>query len=386
MYDKQQKAGLTVFISEIPWHVVSFSIIRKNLSNIDSEDVVVAKNINLRSDGNDNLLSFDDIGLFDRNFYEYRVVFWSDDGIQRESITKHRVVYFEADRNAGVTNLGTPIVTNQGGADVTFEIKVEKNKFEADLIQQALTLEGTKEEFQELLNGNINRLSPVVQTSLYRTNTETGEVDFYGIIDSSLFVDSTYGPKKGIERPQIGVKYIYTAITHKRNPETLFYDYEKTIVNPITQQSYKLKPAFAFHPVRLRESLIVNETWLDKQPYDIFTFGDAVDIDQVEITIPTIMPEIINTECRIIGAERILVTWMINGDQSYIDHFMVFLNHNGIDTPVGVSRANNLDSRYEFVDVLNNGESGILQYKIIPVYYDLVNGRTAMTNKVTFFV
>ena len=117
----------------------------------------------------------------------------------------------------------------------------------------------------------------------------------------------------------------------------------------------------------------------------MFTFGDVVDIDQLEVTIPTIPPEVIDAQARTIARERSLVTWSINGDKDFIDHFMIFMNHNGIDTPVGTCRGFNNDSRYEFVDVLDNGEAGILQYKITPVYYDLSNGKTTTTNKILFF-
>lgn len=384
-YNRESLGNVFVYVENLPWHVTDFTVYRNNLTNTEEDSFVVASFVNVSTDNTQTKFEFEDTGLITRNFYEYFVEFRSLDGITRQSTTTHKLIYFQAGRDSGVTNLGSPILTNQGGIDVTFEIKTEKNPYEADLIQQALTLQGNKQEFQELLTGNSKRLSPIFQTALYRTNTDSGETVAYGIVDSDLFVDSTFGPKNGIGRPQVGTKYVYTAITHKRDPETLFYDYEKTIVNSIEAQSYSFKPALVLHPERLREGLIVSEVWLERQPFDLFTFGDVVDIDQLEVTIPTIPPEVIDAQARTIARERSLVTWSINGDKDFIDHFMIFMNHNGIDTPVGTCRGFNNDSRYEFVDVLDNGEAGILQYKITPVYYDLSNGKTTTTNKILFF-
>lgn len=383
-YDRTKPEILRVHVENIPWHVVSFTITRINLSNPEEEIVTVAENVNIVTDQTEKVFMFEDTGFYDRNLYEYYIEFWSNDGIERESTTRHRTIYYYADKESGITNLGSPILINQGGIDVTFDIKREKNLYEADFIQQALTLQGNKEEFQTLLNQNASRLAPIFQTSIYRTNTESGEVESYGIIDSTTFADSKFGPKNGISLPESGMKYVYTAITHRRDPETLFYDYVKEISSSLTGKKYSYKPAFVNHPVRLREGLIVTESWADKEPYDLFTFGNVVDIDQVEINIPFMPPEVVSATARIISKNKILVTWSINGDKDLVDHYIVVLNHNGIDTPVGTARSFNSDSRYEFVDVLDNGETGILRYKIIPVFYDYTNGKITTTNQVFF--
>lgn len=385
MFDRNRPEIMLVRVENIPWHVVEITIIRSNITNQEEEEVLVCNGVNVITDQADKVFSFEDTGFFDRNMYEYKIKFWSNDGIYRESTTKHRVVYFYADKESGITNLGVPSVVNGGGPDVSFEIKKEKNLYEADFIQQALTQQGNKEEFQLLLNQNTDRLSPIFQTSIYRTNTDTGEVESFGIVDSDIFIDSKFGPKNGVTRLNNGIKYVYTAITHRRDPETLFYDYTKQITSSITNKSYSYKPAFVNHPVRKREGLIVDEAWINNEPYDLFTFGDVVDIDQTEIIVPSIPPEVTFASARIIAKDKVLVTWEINGDKDLVDHYMVYLNHNGIDTPVGTARSFNADSRYEFVDILDNGEAGVLHYKLIPVYYDYTNGKTISTNQILFF-
>jgi len=94
------------------------------------------------------------------------------------------------------------------------------------------------------------------------------------------------------------------------------------------------------------------------------------------------LPKIQDAKAIVVNDSKVVVEWKIQGDARKIDHYLIVLEINGIRTVVGKAGSIGDTNRIEFVDCLDNGEHGALEYSIIPVYLDYSRGTEIRTSPI----
>ena len=388
--NRESNGTLNVYVSDVPPQVVAIDLLRKDLSMRSNDYTTVESNRRISNSNTSIPYIFTDMGLVNGRDYAYSVSFTFSNGIKKTSSKKHVMRYLNVTQNIVDTIISPPIVqpTDNNGYDVKFTItknyiKEYQNKFQKMLFDQ-----GYESSFINDIIANKSRLGYVLATTVFRTNKSTSEVEYFGVVDSNNFSDASVGGPLGIKPVVPGNKYEYTILTYGRLPESINDTAKQTLVNAATGQSYTYAPAKWSHPIVLNNGILpwqnnpqnTNDAFLQYFASNPFSFGDILDIDTVEVSVPDMSPTLSNAKATYLTENVVGLEWKVNGNKDKIDHYIISLQVNGQSKIISSVHNFFPNSTCYFFDQLTDGECGNLIYYITAKYFDGEEGTTITTN------
>lgn len=373
LYNEIDGRTNTLFIDNIPNEPISLEVYRRDVE-LKENWRLVNEPIYLETNA-DRPLEIDDDGLKINRIYEYKVMMLFADGAKVDAGNRLLIKFTPIESN--VVNLKIEnLAWNQDDdvVDVTFDINKSAINKDLDSVKQALRSQEI-DEYDEDIKDKKENLQDLFFIRVLRTNLSSGEVEDFGIVEAESFSDRDLGPIKNVSELEVGNSYKYAVIAYARAAETLIPDYTRA-VNSGSINQYTLKPGKYLHPITLGEagSIVTNSSLKRNHASSAFTQGKVVDIQYVDVDLANFLPKIQEAKAAVVNSKRTLLQWRVKGDPSLIDHFIVVLEINAMRTIVGKSHAVGGDNTFEFVDILDNGEHGALEYILIPVYYDYSRG------------
>lgn len=377
-----QENSIIVSLKDFPPEPIALKLLRKNLSINESIATQIGEIKLIEADTNIPLI-FEDTNVKTDRIYEYTVNFIYKDGTVETAANNLIIEYDPVSSNILQLNISEPEVVQAGDEfDVKFTIEKDVIKTETGLVKAFLEEQGLLTEFQGQVIDNREKLQDLFAVRVMRTNLTTGEIEDFGIIQSSQFSDRRFGRVKSVKPLQPGFNYRYSIIAHARDPETLFPTLEKKVFVR-TNVSYTLRPFNFRHPITLLRGNIVTPSSLRRNySKSTFTFGKVVDRKTADVSLADAQPSLYDGKVSRFGENSILVQWKVQGNANKIDHFIVILDVLGTRTVVGKSHNVTQNNSFQFVDELTNKECGELTYFIVPVFYDFSRGPELKTNQV----
>lgn len=378
-----QTTAIVLTLSKFPSSgPVAFRVLRRDVTLKSEEPTMVGDVTLIDSSGVDSTTVVDTSPKLGR-IYEYRVQLIHASGKVDDSSTVHLVRFEPVTANI-MSIVVTPPAIEQNGAnvDVTFEISKEIIENSADRIKALLNQQGFIGEFQDEIIADRSRLGNIFAITVKRHNLTTGETEDFGVVTSETFSDRALGTARGVSSLEPGNEYKYTLTAFARNIETLLPTLEKSDTTK-PSLAYSYLPSEWLHPLTLSEGSIVSQSSLNRNhSRNDLTFGEVSDIKEFTVSLAETLPSIYDGKASLLDNKSIALRWKVQGSITKIDHFLIVLDILGMRTVVG--KAHNISSTnsLQFIDKLENGESGGLVYLIIPVYYDYSRGPEFKTNVV----
>ena len=390
MFSKTDNNQLKILVKDIPVGVISFNITRKDLGNSSKEIVKFVSNYSVASQaGGSKVYTFIDNTVQNNKIYEYRVGMLYKDGTYKFAKQSHVIQYKVVQNNIMNTSFSVPKVSLISGDiwNVTFDVKKETTLNDQNLLKKFLEDQGYANLYiNELLQENQkNKLQNLFATEVYRINTSTSEVEYYGIMKTEVFDESLIGPVAGVKALDKGT-YIYRFITYSRAPNTMFTD--QPVQATYRQKTYTYSPAKFKNSLTLESGTIVSDDALKRNhSNNKWTLGDVVDIDNIAITIPDAMPSIENVNLFNSMNNRNVVEWEVKGNRKKIDYFVINRKINNSTEVRGVVHNLSDKTRFSYVDIYDNNRPtqnlhGNISYIINAIYYDGSVGPVKLTNSV----
>lgn len=378
-----QANAIVVNVSKFPSSgPIAFQVLRKDLTLKETEPTKIGDIQLLEASGTDTVAVVDRTPKLGR-VYEYQVQLIHAAGKVDTSSVVHVVRFQPTSKNVMNLNVTPPAIERNGSnVDVTFEITKEILENSADQIKELLTQQGFVGEFQDEIISDRERLGNLFAVTVKRQNLTTGETEDFGVVTSQTFSDREVGISRGVSSLEPGNEYKYTLTAFARNIESLLPKLEKTDDSK-PSLAYTYLPSEWLHPLTLSEGTSVSASSLARNhSRNDFTFGVVSDIKEFSVSLAENIPSLYDAKARLLDNKSVVLKWKVQGDITKIDHFIVLLDILGMRTIVGKSHNVSSTNSLQFIDKLENGESGGLVYLIVPVYYDYSRGPELKTNVV----
>lgn len=380
LYNEIQGRTNVLYIDNIPNGPISLEVYRKDLGI--KNDYQLVEKVYLELEAN-RPVEVDDSGLRANRIYEYKCKLLYPDGCKIDAGNNLIVEYTPLESN----NINLSIQNVEHGLDedvidVSFDIVKTAISKQLDTVKSAILSQNIT-EYEDAIKNEKESLQNLFFIQVLRQDLLTGEIENFGIVEEENFSDKNLGPVRNVSELQPGRAYKYSVVAYSRPAETLLPNYTRT-ANSGSTNSYEIKPSKYLHPITLsEEGSIVTEASLKKNhAKGAFTQGKIVDIQYVDVNLGSFLPKVEEAKAEVVNKSRTLLKWRIKGNSNFIDHFIIVLEINGMRTIVGKSHAIGGSNQFQFVDLLDNGEHGPLEYIIVPVYYDYTRGSEVRFNTI----
>jgi hypothetical protein len=379
-------SGITVKLSNFPSGPIAFELRRRDLTLKENAYTCVNPPTLLDVLQSSQVTIEDTTGLQSRHIYEYAVFLIYKTGEVKQSATRHIVNYKTSVSNIVSLDISPADIEQSGGNEIDVKFSITKNVSQnsADQIKNFLTKQGFLGEFQEDIIANRDRLGNLFAIGVTRHNLSTGQVEDFGILENDDdFSDIAAGSTAGVSALVPGNEYKYVVTAYSRNIESLLPNLVKT---DSTNQNlpYTFTPAEWTHPITLEDGNVITEQSLKRNHSSkSFTFGTIADVKEFQVSLSEVLPALYDGKAKFLpGRKSVLVQWKIQGNVNKIDHFIIVLDILGMKTIVGKTHNVSNSNYFQFLDNLDNQESGGLTYFIVPVYFDYSRGVELKTNQV----
>lgn len=376
--------GVSLEIRDIPAEVVGFKVLRKDKTLFDDSYSVVGDIVTyVDRSKDDQIYSVVDNQAKNDHTYEYVAELVYRNG--STDLSGYAIVEYSPlaenlvdTRIVDLTTSSDPIKP-----DVSFNIESKLTDGNLDSIKNLLEKQGLSQFYAANILKERDKLKQIIAHHVTRVNLTLGIRENFGVVTTGAFTDSELGKINSVSPLQQGYRYRYDVSTLLRTPETLFETFEKTATDPITKKSYTFNPSKFFHPITMKKGNILDrETQLARYAKEDMSFGNVGDLVTAEVSFAN---EIVTvTDVRALKYDRyhVLLKWTLNGSAKLIEHFIVVLEENNMQVPIGKVQTNEEKRQYEFIHILPIDEVGNYTYTIIPVFSDYTMGAEKKSNKV----
>jgi hypothetical protein len=386
---KASEAGINIEVSSVTPGPIAVKVVRRDLTLHEKDFDTAIPHIAegsltfLLADQN-NKETFVDRNVKTGHIYEYCAVLIYADGDEEFSSGCDIIEFLPLSVNTVRTVTTTPQVRNTiEGLDIRFKIKSTINQGELDKVKALLEAQGLDGLFQEQLLNEKDKLQQLIAHKVERINLTTGQREQFATITTEEFSDAENQEISGVSPIQSGHRYSYVVSTLLRAPETMFDEFEKKKMDSVLNKEYTFRPAKFLHPFTLKKGDIVTPASLkSNHAKGAFEFGNIGNVHIVTVSLEEILPEISNAKVRKVGDRKNLVSWRIRGDKSVIDHFVIVQRRMRMEDIVGKAHAITDSDIIEFVDLLDEDETGEMTYKVVPVFNSYRRGSAATTNRI----
>ena len=378
-------SGISLKLSNFPSEPIAFELKKRDLSLGEKTFTSISIPTLLDSLQSSSIV-VEDTSLSLKHIYEYVVFLHYKTGEIKQSSSRHIVSFKPVSSNIVSIEVSPVDIQQSGGneIDVTFSITKKVIQNSADQVKNFLTKQGFLGEFQDDIIANREKLGNLFAIGLKRQNLSTGELEDFGILeDDENFSDVQAGVIAGTKPLQAGYEYKYMLTAYARNIESLLPKLVKTN-SDIPNLEYSYTPSDWTHPITLEDGNLVTEGSLKRNHSSkSFSFGSIADSKEFQVSLAEVLPSIYDGKAKFLpGRKSVLVQWKVQGNINKIDHFIIVLDILGMKTIVGKSHNVSNSNYFQFLDTLDNQESGGLTYFIVPVYFDYSRGVELKTNQV----
>jgi hypothetical protein len=282
--------------------------------------------------------------------------------------------------NVRLENLNVTQLENN--VDVSFNIITDFILSNEDKIKAALDLQDLSRYFDGSVSQD--KLQNLVGHRVLRQNMSSGELEDFGTVLAKTFTDSAQGTICGAKPLEDGNEYTYFVFSHFRKPESMLGDYVKNVTfDNFPNMDYSYKPSKWQNPITLEKGNLISDNSL-KRNYskDKFSIGPVGKISSISVTLSKTLPTIFKGVATKANDKTIKLQWRVQGTISKIDHFIITVEILGNKSIVGKSHNISDSGLFQFVDVLDSGEKGMLNYYVTPVYFDYTRGVDYKMNRV----
>ena len=374
--------GIEIELRNISESIITYQVLRRTLTNYEKDYSVIHSEYINSSNGN-SIYTYLDSDVVANKTYEYKVQLMLKAGKQLDIKNNLIIQYNPTTNNIVDTVVTTPkVVQNEQGIDVTFDITSNFITTNNDKIKQFLEEQGLLNFYYNEISNEKEKLQNLVVYEVERINLSTGEVESFGIVNSTSFSDIEQGKIKNVKPLDDGKEYKYKITTYFRLTETLFKTYSRTITD-INNRTYTLYPYKWRHPLILDSGNITSDNSLKRNhSSNELTMGKITSIIYTDVSLANILPSIKEAQAVKTSNNSILLQWRVQGNVKKIDHFIIILEILGIKSVIGKCHNISNLNYFQYVDNLDNNEHGKLKYYITPVLYDYTNLTSAETNEV----
>lgn len=376
--------GVEIEIRNFPPSATSIDVLARNLTAHDREYRNVG-GISLIDDATrvSDYLSVVDTSVFEGRVYEYVARVTYSDGISE--ISGNAVLEFikatPGKVDLRITDLEVSSDVNE--PNVTFNIRsiiLDKN---IDIVLALLKRQDIKEFFDNDVLREREFLNGLIAHNVQRVDLTTGQREDFGVIIDEFFDDKEFRKNNSVTPLKFGRKYRYEVVTLLRAPETMFEQFVKTSVDPITNKTYTFSPSKFLHPIVLTQGTIVTAAGLatrfSKAP---MTHGMLGTSESIEVSFDDQPARIVDPSSARFNRQLNILTWKLEGSIDQIDHFLIVKDVHGVRTLIGKAHSEFEFGNCQYLHPLTIRDSGELRYVIIPVFNSYKMGIPAITNSV----
>lgn len=361
--------GHSITITSLPASVIAAAIVQRNMTVHESgySHLNISEPIKIVGSSLANMVFLHN-ELKNDDIYEYGCLLYFDDGVVTQSTTKVLKKYVSPSVGAVDVELTDLQVIQDSIVDVTFNVNSRLSDEGLSAIQKTLKRQNLADLYQDELNNERDRLQKLIAHQISRIDITAGHEESFGTFTGTFFSDAVEGKRMGVSKLRSGRKYRYVISTLVRDPETLFDAFKKDAEDPATGKSYQFKPAFFKHPITLNKGTIVTrESLASNHPEDDFAHGHLGNTHEIDVTIDTLIPKIIDVTPTRVDQKTVLIQWNAEGPIEKFDHFIVMKERLGQSSVIGKMHNVSQGKTFEFFDDTTLDDVGEISYRIVPV-------------------
>lgn len=373
---KYDDLGVRIDVYRLPKSATSFAIVKKKLnSNSTYEQISEFKAVSDFSYHE----SVYDTNVKEWNSYEYAVRYYTNDGILRTAgyYCHYHLPVPSTKLDIKVQNEKAEVL--ESGPNVTFDVSIEIQKNQADIVNQLISQQGKANLFTDENLTDRDKLKKLIAFDITRVDCLTGEKVCFDILPDGNFDDQLLSTKLQLPPLVTGRKYVYSICPMLRDASTLYDTLEVEKVH--RGRTYTQKPSVHLHPTTLRTGTIASpETRSKNSGSSQFELGRVGQEEYFEVTIPDVRPTVLST--RVITKKgKIIVSWEISNRASsrYVDHVQIYRYDSGLRELIGTAAAN-LQQSVEYK--ITDDHVGQMTFGVRPVYDDYELGKEVRTESI----
>ena len=262
---------------------------------------------------------------------------------------------------------------------VSFTISATPTDNGIEAVSQILAAAGVEQAFVDDVRNDRNRVSDIAAYVVERLDMKTGRRESFGLQRPGTFNDNERSRKKRrVSTPLSGRTYKYVAKLCLRPPEALFKEaltkvdvQNPAVLDTATESIETLGQRFlssfgVFPSLPSDTELKDSRTTSIREQFQKGLTGIELVID---VTMPSVRPRVTRVKSYRTKRGFNVVRWLVEGDLSRIDHFVIFARYRGVTAPIGVASSRGNGS-YRCFDRILSGEIGDINYFVRIVYTD----------------
>lgn len=395
-----ETSGVKVVVKNIPSGVVALRINRRDKTLHEKKYETVSQTISTRKNGQ---VVFIDDSIESYHQYEYNcsLVYRAGDVIERG----YSIIEFVKNDGSSFVDIkmsnfrmNDALNTNsqnfeksarvlndqlsQSNMNVTFNIISSLTNNEADDLKTMLDERGLSEMYSSEIKNDRDLLKDIISYNVKRINLTTGQTDDFGTITGESFDESVARKNKQIDPIKAGNSYKYVITPMVSNPEVLFENFEKSIVDDRLKRTYKVKPSKFFHFTSLKRGTISSKETRSKfhaktsQAFNMLNTSFEKDIDLTKSTF-----KVKSIFAKKMNSKTVIVQWSLIKNSDTIDAFLVMKEINGIRTLIGKVHGE-YSTVSKFYHRFTEDDYGLVKYIVIPIMNDFSIGQEIESNSV----
>lgn len=373
--------GITVEIRRIPSSAISIQLLRKNHTIHDSDwttltdPIVLDKTVRMS-----DIMSFNDIAVKTMNIYEYSARIYYRSGIVKQ-MGSEILEYIRP--NPGKVEIKTDglIVSHDPDPNVKFNVTLKLTDSDVSTLKKLLEVAGIKDYFDADIAKQRDQLNGILAYAVQRIDLSTGQRDDFGIVTGTQFSDDDLRKITGIDQLKLGRGYRYIISALFRTPESMFDEFRKTTIDPVTKKTYTYSPAKFMHPLALTQGVLVSaqglRTRYAKSP---LAHGELGTYAQIDVSFDRQPSLVVDASASRFDKDTNVITWRVHGVTSLVDHFLISTEVHGVKTIIGKAHSSFSSGNCQYIHQLSNDVVGEVKYVITPVMNDYVIGSPVTTN------
>jgi hypothetical protein len=380
----QVDQGIQLEARSIPQRCVAIQFLKWNLTTHDSAFTVVNGDVGFVDDASRqaDFITTTDNSVTNNNVYRYvaRLIYVDGDTEDFGDVT---IEFVTPAPGQVTTTIADMVVTHDTTPDVSFTINTITIDTDMDAIKKMLENQDLTQYFTGDIAAQRDQLASLISHTVQRVDLTTGVRENFGTVTVPNFSDSALRKTQAVTELQYGHVYRYEIYPLLRASETLFKDFVKTSVDPVTKKPYTWSPAKFLHPITLTRGVIVTQAGAaQRYAKDPMSFGVVGSVATVEASFDNDSAKIVNQEATAFNRNLNIVTWQVNGDITQVDHFLVLKTVGGIRSVLGKAHSEFPHGVCQYFHPVTHRDNGALNYVVIPVMNDYKVGSAVTTNTV----
>lgn len=376
--------GVKIEIRHIPTTVVAVQFLKWNLTKFDSKPSIVGDDVALVSDDlrQVDLITVVDTDVFENNTYRYAARLIYKDG-NCEDFGDAMIDFIKPAPGAVDTKIENIVVDHDVRPNVTFTISTSTVDTDIDVVKRLLEHLGIDSHFTGDITAQRDELKQLIAHAVHRIDLNTGKREYFGIVTVPDFNDADLRKNQAIDPLEYGHRYRYEIYPLLRSAETMFDDFVKTSIDPVTKKSYTWSPAKFLHPLALSAGVLVSPSGA-RQRYakDPMAFGAVGSVTTVEVSFDQDAVKVIDPVATVFDRSTNIVTWKTLGNIVQADSFIVFKEVHGIRTLLGKAHSEFMNGSCQYIHAVDHHDVGTMRYVIVPITNDYLVGAAAFTNTI----